>query len=449
MKRILITAIALFLLISSLNAQNTTKLWTLEECILYAIDNNIGLKQRENDEALRKIELNASQISWLPTLSGYTNQNFGFGRSQSREGIWEDRNSANTSFGATTGMPIFNGFKVLNTIAARKLNLMAATESLNRAKEDLAIGVATYYLQALYSKELLNIAELQLELTLQKVKVTETLVEAGRVPMSQLYDIMAQLANDEVRLSVSKNDAGLALLDLAQALELERFGTDFDIVQPETNDAIAKYMGSILPPENIFYNAITFKPQIKEQEYLLQGQKKMLNIARADYFPSIRFSAGYSNGYYSTLVDANSQTLAFNNQIKMNAQKSLGFSLNIPVFSRFDVRNNVRQNHIRIANQELTIENSKKALYKEIQVAYFNATAAQEKLLASEKAVAASKEALFYAEEAYAAGRRTVFEYNESKTKYAQSLSEQAQAKYNFIFRVKILDFYNGIEIRL
>jgi len=449
MKRVIIITIGLFWMIGGVGAQDVPRRWTLEECIRYAIAHNIDLKQREQEEAQRKIELNTSQTSWLPNLNGYANQNYGFGRSQSRDGILEDKNSANTSYGVQSSMPIFNGFKIPNTIAARKLNLKAATESLNRAKEDLAIGVASYFLQVLYTKELLKISELQVELTKQQVTVTEALVDAGKVPMSQLYDIKAQLASDEVRLTEAGNNVSLALLDLAQALELERLGGVFDIVQPEIHDAIADNMGSILPPDNIYENAVTFKPQIKEQEYLLQGQKKMLRVARADYFPSIRFNASYSNGYYSTLVDANSQTLAFGDQFKVNAQRSLGFNLSIPIFNRFEIRNNVRQARIRIINQELMMENSKKALYKEIQLAYFNATAAQEKFMASEKAVAASKEAFFYAEESYAAGRRTVFEYNESRTKYAQSLSELAQAKYNFIFRAKILDFYNGKEIQL
>jgi outer membrane protein len=123
--------------------------------------------------------------------------------------------------------------------------------------------------------------------------------------------------------------------------------------------------------------------------------------------------------------------------------------MNIPVFNRFETRNNVRLARVGIIHQELMIENSKKALYKEIQQAYFNATAAQEKYMASEKSVAASREAFTYTEERYAAGKSTVFEYSESKTQYTQSLSEQAQAKYNFIFRAKILDFYNGIPITL
>jgi outer membrane protein len=346
-------------------------------------------------------------------------------------------------------MPIFDGFKIPNNIAARKLNLLAATEALNKAKEDLAVGVASYFLQVLYNKEILHIAELQVELTKEQVGRTDALVTAGRVSMSQLYDIKAQLARDEVTLTESSNNVSLSLLDLAQALELERLGADFDIVQPEIEDAMGENMKSLLPPDNIYDNAVAFKPQIKEQEYLLESRKRMLKVAQGDYYPRLNLQASYSNGYYRYFGADDIVSIPFGDQLTQNERKTVGLSLSIPIFSRFEIRNNVRSARVGILNQELMMENTKKALYKEIQQAYFSATAAQEKYSASEKSVAASKEAFNYAEERYATGRSTVFEYNESRTKYAQSLSEQAQAKYSFIFRAKILDFYNGITITL
>jgi len=449
MKRILFTGMALCMLWGSTVAQDIRKLWTLEECIRYAIDNNILLKQQELDEESKKIEMNTYKNQWLPNLNISGSQNFGFGRSTSRDGVIVDRNSAGTSLNINANMPIFEGFRIPNNIAASKLNLKAATEALNKAKEDLSVGVASYYLQVLYYKEVCNIAELQVNLTKEQVTLTEALVEAGKVPMSQLYDIKAQLATDEVTLTEAGNNVNLALLDLMQLLELERLGTDFDIIQPETGDALTDNMGSVLPPDYIYDNAVTFKPIIKEQEYLLERQRKLYRVALADYYPQLNLSAGYTNSYYNYFGSDDVVNIPFNDQFKQNAQRGIGLSLSIPIFNRFAIRNNVRQAKVGIINRELMMENSKKTLYKEIQQAYFNATAEQQKYMASEKSVAASAEALMYAEERYAAGKSTVFEYNESKTKYAQSLSQQAQAKYNFIFRTKILDFYNGIPITL
>ena len=441
-------ALASFLFCLPAGAQETAKQWSLEECIRYAIENNIDLKQRELEQQSREVDLHTSKYSWLPSLNASVGENFGFGRSESKDGLIVDRNSANTTAGIQLSMPLLD-LKIPSDIAARKLDLKASFETLNKAKEDLSINVASYYLQVLYNKEMLKIAELQVALSSEQVTKTEALYNAGKVPVSQLYDMKAQLAKDEVTLTESKNNVKLALLDLAQSLELERDGENFDILAPETGDAVEQYMSSIIPPDQVYDHAVGFKPQIKEQEYLLESQKKMLKVAQAGYYPKLNFSAGYSNGYYHNFGDGDYNNASFSDQLKNNGQKSVGFSLSIPIFNRFQVRNSVRSARINIHNRELMMENSKKTLYKEIQQAYYNATAAQEKYVSSDKSVDASKIAFSYAEERYGAGKSTVFEYSEAKTKYAQSLAEQTQSKYNFIFRAKILDFYNGTPITL
>ena len=448
-KKIALYISALLIFSGGLLAQESAKQWSLEECIRYAIENNIDLKQRQQDQESRKVDLNTSKYSWLPDLNANVGQNFDFGRSPSKTGVIVDQNSANTSASISLSMPIFDGLRIPNDIAARKLDLQAAVEALNKAKEDLSVNVTSYYLQVLYNKEVQKIAELQVGLSREQVTKTEALVKNGKVPLSQLYDMKAQLAKDEVSLTEANNNVKLALLDLTQSLELERDGENFDIVVPQFEDAVEEYMSSILPPDHVYDHAVAFKPQIKEQEYLLESQKKMLKVARSGYYPKLTFGASYTTGYYHYSGDGDYSNLAFNEQLKNNGRKTIGFSLSIPLFNRFQTRNNVRSARINIRNRELMMENTKKALYKEIQQAFYNATAAQEKYTASDKSVIASKEAFSYAEDRYAAGKSTVFEYSEAKTKYAQSLSEQAQSKYNFIFRAKILDFYNGTPITL
>ena len=282
MKRIILYLPAL-LICWSVQAQSPAKKWTLEECITYAIEHNIDLKQKEQDQESRKVDLSTSKNSWLPSLNANLGQNFDFGRSPSKTGVIVDQNSANSSFYLQTSMPIFDGFKIPNDIKARKLDLQAATENLNKAKEDLAINVASYFVEALYNKELLTVAELQAALSTEQVTRTESLVNAGKVPLSQLYDIKAQQAKDEASLTEAKNNVNLSLLNLAQMLELERTGQSLDISVPEIEDAIEKYMTSILPPDVVYNNAVAVKPQIKEQEYLLESQKKMLKDPLSTY----------------------------------------------------------------------------------------------------------------------------------------------------------------------
>ena len=432
MRTTIITTFLLWASLAGFATTEPTKQWTLEECIRYALEHNIDLKQREVEHQAREVELHTSKFNWLPDLNASVGQNFDFGRSPSRTGVIADQNSSNTSASVSLTMPIFDGLRTPSDIAAKRLNLRAAVENLNRAKEDLSIQIAGYYLQALYNKELLRIAELQLAYSEEQVVKTEAMVNAGKVPLSQLYDIKAQAANDEVSRTEAENNVRLALLDLAQSLEMERSGEAFDVQTPDTLDAVQQYLGSILPPDDIYAHAVAFKPQIKEQEYLLESQKKQLKVARSYYFPQLSFGASYSNGYYHYYTgDIDSPSFA--DQLNQNGRKTIGFSLTIPLFNRFQTRNNVRTAKLNIHNQELLMENTKKALYKEIQQAYYNATAAQSKYRATGRSVEAT---------------RTAFQYAR-KTNYAKSLAEEAQAKYEFILRTKILDFYNGTPLRL
>lgn len=450
MKRaIILSPLLLFLCTDLFYAQETSaNKWDLESCIRYAIEHNINLKQKELEQSNKEVELNTAKSGWLPDLNANIGQNFDFGRSPSKTGVIVDQNSANTSANITLSMPLFDGMKTVNDIAAKRLDLKAAMENLNKAKEDLSLQVATYFLQVLYDKDVQKVSELQLALTEEQIGKTEALVNAGKVPLSQLYDIKAQAANDEVSLTEARNNVRLALLDLAQSLELERSEGNFDIEAPEVDNVISSYMGSILPPDDIYRHAVTYKPQIKEQEYLLESMKKQLKVAKSNYFPKLNFGASYSNGYYHYYT-GDVEFPSFSDQLSQNGRKTIGFSLSIPLFNRFQVRNGVRSTRIGIHNQELMMESAKKSLYKEIQQAYYNATAAQKKYIASGKSVKASEEAFRYAEDRYNAGKSTVFEFNEAKTKYAKSLVEEAQAKFNFILRAKILDFYNGTPIRL
>ena len=422
--------------------------WTLENCIRYAQEHNITLKQREQDEQQRAVELHTSRYSWLPDLNANLSQSFDFGRSPSRTGVITDQNSANTSVSISLSMPIFDGLRTPNDIKAKKLNLQAATESLNKAREDLAVNIASYFLQVLYNRELEQVARLQVDFSAKQVEQTKALVDAGRQPLSELYNIKAQLAQDEVSLTEASNNVRLALLDLAQALELERLEAQFDVSAPEINDPIERYMSSILPPDDIYNRALAIKPQIREQELLLQSQQKQLRVAQAAYYPQLSFGASYSNGYYHYYT-GDVESLPFSDQLNQNGRKTLGFTLTIPLFNRFQTRNAVRSARIAILNQQLQMDDTKKTLYKEIQQAYYNATAAQKKYQSAGKSVLAAREAFEYAENKYAAGKSTVYELNESKTQYAKSLAEEVQAKYEYVFRVKILEFYAGEELRL
>ncbi|MCL1937963.1 MAG: TolC family protein [Candidatus Azobacteroides sp.] len=430
--------------------------WTLEECINYAMDHNITIKQIELQKESAAIDLNTSQMSRLPDLNANMGQTWNFGRTPTESGLYENTTQSSTNFSISSSIPLFTGFRIPNEIEKNKWEWKAAVENLEKAKEDLALNIASLFLQVLFNKEIVKVNEEQLHLSQAQVERTEALVELGKVPQSQLYDIESQVAKDEVSLVGAKGDLLLALLDLAQSLEWDDY-TSFDVYTPETKNIVEEYMSNVQSPQVIFNRAVQVKPAIKGKEYKVASAEKMLKIAQSGYLPSLDMNLGYGNAYYynyslkgaDPLTNLPLKNASFSDQIKNNSGEYISFTLAIPIFNRFSVRNQVRSAKMNIYNQQLDLDNTKKALFKEIQTAYLNATTAQEKYHSSAKAVKASSESFKYAQERYETGKSSVFEFNEARTKWIQSLSEQIQAKYDYIFRTKILDFYNGIPIKL
>lgn len=454
MKRIILIISITITVVSFLQAQ---KKWTLEECIDYALSHNISVQQIELQRKNAEITLNTSQMSRLPNLNANAGQEWSFGRTQIMSGMYENVNQSNTSLYASSSIPLFTGFRINNEIKRDKIDLEAAVLNLEKAKEDLALSIAYLYLDVLFKKELLNVADQQLELSKEQVGKTKALVEAGKVPLSQLYDIEAQVSNDEVSVIQADNNLKLALLDLAQSLELEN-ELNFDIFVPEIDNVIGKYTSSVQPVNMVYDNALAVKPVIKVQELGVKSAERSLEIAKSGYYPSLDLNLSIRTGYYYNYsqkgkIDASTglpyENESFADQLDHNLGEAIGLSLSIPIFNRFSVRNQVRSAKLNILNQQLVLENTKKELYKDIQTAYLNATAAQEKYTASGKAVKASEESFNYAQERYEIGKSTVFEFNEAKNRLIQTQSEEIQAKYDYIFRAKILDFYNGVPINL
>ncbi|MCL1934120.1 MAG: TolC family protein [Candidatus Azobacteroides sp.] len=431
-----------------LSAQS--KPWSLEDCIQYAIEHNISIKQLVVQKNVAEVNLNTAQMSRVPNLNAGGGQSWSFGRTQMETGLYETQDQSNTGLSVSSSIPLFTGFRIPNEIAKNKLDLETSVQNLEKAKDDLALNVASLFLQVLFNKELLKINQEQLALSQSQIERTQALTDAGKVPLSQLYDIEAQVANDKVSVVQSENDLRLSLLDLAQSLELQ-LSADFDILVPEFNDVVTEYMGSVQPPQIVFDNAVKIKPVIKAQELQVKSAEKSLAIAKSAYYPtlSLDLNAGTNYFYLYNSKDKDFSNKSFSNQIKNNMSEAIALNLSIPIFNRFSVRNQVRNARFNIENQQLALENTKKSLYKEIETAYLNAIAAQEKYNSAQQAIKSTSESFNYAKERYETGKSSVFEFNEARTRLIRSRSEEIQAKYDYIFRTKILDFYNGIPIKL
>ncbi|MEG2573111.1 MAG: TolC family protein [Bacteroides sp.] len=435
MKKIVLI-VALSALSIGTQAQQT---WTLRDCIDYAIDHNIEVKKQQIAHEQRKVELNTSQFSRLPNLSADASQRFDFGRSINETNSYVNRNTSNSNFGLNTSIPLFTGMQIPNTIALDKLNLKAAAEDLSKAKEDIGISVTSAFLQVLFNEEICKVAKKQVSLSNEQLHRMEALNNVGKAAISEVYEAKARCAQDELSAVQAESNRQLSLLELSQLLELpspDGFVLSSPIITPD-----------FLPltlPEDIFRQAVSVKPAIIAAQYRLEGANKSIRIAQSAFYPQLSFTAGLGSSYYHP---SNEIENSFARQMHNHLSKSVGFSLSVPIFNRLATRNRVRNARLQRQSQALELENNKKALYKEIQQAYYNAVAAQSRFTASGIAAEASQSSFDLMSKKYDNGKATAVEYNEVKMNLLKATSEQIQAKYDYLFRVKILDFYQGVSL--
>ena len=404
--------------IGSIQAQNTTsQAWTLRQCIDYAIEHNIDIRQTANEAEQNKISVNTAKWARLPNLNGGVSQGWSWGRTASpKDNSYSDTNSASTGLNLSTNVPLFTGLQLSNQYSLAKLNLQAAIEDLNKAKEDIAINVTSAYLQVLFNLELNKVAQSQVDLSKDQLKRIKGLHEVGKASPAEVAEAQARVAQDNMTAVQADNTYKLSLLNLSQLLELPT-------------------------PEGFI---LAYKPGIKAAEYRLQGSLKNIRIAQSDFYPQLSFSAGLGSSYYT--LNGESE-FGFGRQLKNNLSKSLSFNLSVPIFNRFTTRNRVRTARLQQANLALQLDNTKKVLYKEIQQAWYNAVAAESKYNSSEVAVKSNEESFRLMSEKFNNGKATFVEYNEAKLNLTKALSDKLQAKYEYLFRTKILDFYKGQTI--
>jgi len=433
--------------------------WSLEQCIQYALQNNLQIKQQELYVKTGKSDLLTSKLDILPTVNASAYQTYNFGRAvNDQNSVSED--ISNTSLSLNSSLDLFSGLLKYNTIKQNVFDLRASVSDVEKVKNSIALSIASAYLQVLYSEELVSSSNRQLELTKLQLERTSVLVKAGSLPEGNLLDIEAQLASDELQLVNSQNQLDLAYLNIAQILELKN-AQDFKIqkpVLPEMEETIISESTS-----DIFQTAIATMPQITGATYRTESAKQGIKIARAYNYPTLTLSASYSTRAQNYLKDfyydptpydgIDQQVLykdpSYSSQFKDKASFGFGFNLSIPIFNGWQVRNSITTAKINFDRSLLTLETEKNTLFKDIQQAYTDALAAQKKLKASKKSVIALEEAFRYAEQKFDVGLVNSYDYTNAKTKLTKAETDLLQAKYELIFKLKILDFYKGIPLKL
>ena len=428
--------------------------WTLEQCIDHAVTHNIVIRQRENLTRQQAIQLSTARNSRLPDLNASVGQNFSFGRGLTAENTYTNTNTSSTSFSLGTSVPLLTGNRLPKTIELNRLNLEAATQDLEKARNDIRVQVAQQYVQVLFDMEIADVARRQVAIDSAQLHRLEVMFDVGRASEAQVVQQRSALAQSQLTATQADGNTRLALLSLSQLLELES-PEGFCIARGGVDSL--KAGGNILPsspsvdscpipsPDAIYAEALGLRPEIQAEQLRLKGSEASIAIARSALYPQLSFSAGLGSNYYKT---SGFQADAFGKQLKNNFSQYLGFNLSIPIFNRFSVRNSIRSAKIDRENQQLSLDNTKKQLYKEIQTAYYNTVTAQQKLFSSKEALQSSREAFRLMQAKYEVGKATSTEFNEARTSMLKSESDFTQARYEYLYQTALIQFYRGKPLR-
>jgi outer membrane protein len=419
--------------------------WSLEECIKYSIENNIQIKQQGIQTQVQKNSLDLAKFQLLPNLNGQASHSYSFGRALDQNTYQFFNQTLQSDYFYLGGnMPVFNGLQYYNAIRKNKYLVLASQQDLQNISDNVALNVALAYLQILLNKELVAANQNQFDISLQQIEKTRKMVEAGSVAKGNLLEIESQAAQEELSLITQKNLLETSVLTLTQLLELKT-PAGFEIVVPEINvDPNAVVSGNI---DDIYAIAEKNRPEIKSSELNLTASEFALKMAKGARSPviSLNYSLNSRYTYLSNVPGIES----FNTQIKNNKNSGVGLSINIPILNGWQVNKNISNSKLNVETSKYNLEGTQKQLYKNIQQAYTDAVAALKKYNVSLKAIASTEESFRYTEQKFNVGMVTPVDYNAAKTLLLKAQSDMAQAKYEFIFKTKVLDFYKGIPLTL
>jgi outer membrane protein len=478
MKTILYTV--LFLGIAQLSSAQSS-VWDLQQCVDYAQKNNISLKQSEISAKINKNNATQSKAAILPTINAGAQHTYNFGRTIDRyTNTFANTQVLSQNFYVSSNVVLWSGLAQYNTIKANQYNYLSSAESYLQQRNDLALNVATAYINVIFSDEILQISKAQYKITQEQLDRTQKLADAGTLAKSAVYDLKAQLANEEVNVTSSDNNYQIAMLTLKQLLNLDTLN-NFNITRPNVD--ILNNELATLSVQNIYESALKNQHSIKSANYNLLAAEKSLDVAKGRVSPTLSATGSLGTGtseldktidavnyvgpeqtsyyvadpldpsnplapIYQPKVDVVTSKKPFADQFKDNVNKSIGFTLSIPIFNGLQTVTGVKNAKLNTLNAKYTQDLTEQNLYKTIAQAFANARAALNKFNANKSSVEASEQSFFYAQQKYNVGAISTFDYNNAKTRLQNAQSNLVQAKYDYVFKLKVLDYYQGKELK-
>ncbi len=406
--------------------------WSLQQCIDYALENNLTVKMRSQDVVTGEISVEERKHAFLPQVNGSVSQSFNFGRGLTAQNTYANRNTSNFQIGASFSIPLFSGLRNIRTLEQSKLSLQQLVWQLESARENITLSVIAQYLQVLYALEVRETAATQVDLSSYELSRRQSLAKEGKIAEVEILEAESQLAQDKLTLVNAGNDYMLALLDLTQTLQLES-PEGFSVVPLHDADPV-------IPSASIVYSsALNTYSGVKAADANIQVSKAAIEVAKTGYIPTLSLGGGIGSSYYKLNGVEN---LSFSKQFKENYNTYIGLSLNVPIFDALSTNTQIKRAKAQMLSAQLQADQVRSDLYKSIQQAHYQAVGAMEKYHTAQTSTNAAQISFEAMSEKYNMGRATSTEYEQSKSNFFKAQIAQIQAHYEYLLRYRILDFY-------
>ncbi len=468
------SVLLLFLLTVTGHTWAQGRVLNLQECIDIALQNNLTVKRGNLTLEGALIDRSQARFNQLPNLNLNANSGYNYGRSiDPTSNDFINQQISFTGFSGSSNVILFNGLRLANIVKQSQVNLESTEFDLENVKNNVTINIVTFYLNVIFNRELLQNAAFQLQSSQEQLDRTRKLVTSGALPLTNELELVSQVATNEVNLVNAQNNLNLALLSLKQAMLLPA-SEEIDIVVPEVEPEAEALNFTV---QEVYSTAEGIMPEIKSANLGLESAQLGIKIAKANGLPSLSFGGSFSTNYsdafqravigepivteQTVIFDGNPVTIGFPgvditredvpfvDQIEQNLSRSIGLNLSIPVFNRFSVRNNVQRSRIQLQQAEITVQEIQNTLRQQIESAYNDAQAALKTYEANEKQVDALEETFRAVENQYNLGGANFTDYQVASNNLYRSKSDFVRAKYDFIFKYKILDFYKGNSLTI
>jgi len=468
-------------LLMSITVMAQEKQWTYQECVQYALENNLNVKRGELDVQLNEVNLTQSKADLFPNLNLGTQYGINWGRSiDPTTNLFISQRIQSMGAQAGSSVTVFGGLQKLNTIKQNKLDLQASNNDLQKAQNDVVLEVITFYINVIFNEELFETAQLQQATTEQQLQRTQKLVDAGSVPISEVLDLQSQLASNQLDVVNAENNLNLALLNLKQSMQMPA-SEPLSVVVPDADASEYEFLG--LSAQAIYQGAEQTQPEVKSADLNVRSAQYGEKIAKGALYPSVTMgynmftnysdalnplflpdgsfgepdeipNAGFIAGDPTqtvTLFDPNPNFIQVDNgvgdQFDDNLSRSLTFTVSVPVFNGLSSRSNIQRATIARVQSEITAKQVRNQLRQIIETAYNDALAASKAFEASQKQVQALEESFRMTERRYNLGAVNFVDYQITQNNMFGAKSDLVRTKYDFIFKTKILDFYQGNPI--